>query len=164
MRYWFTPSDRGSSGRSNYGRTRNNIRIEDARLQQSWTIRTPLRAAQEVEDGLTGYLKAQEAETFARTQRGTPNARSIGDAAAPRGRRRLSACWMRSASLREENTRQTRSSIATTHPLYKALGGGGRYEMAVICDRMREERTTNQLGRPVFRHTAPVKTGINVKR
>jgi len=46
----------------NYGRLRNNVRIQDARFQQLVTAYqlTVLGAAREVEDALAGYLGAQE--------------------------------------------------------------------------------------------------------
>jgi NodT family efflux transporter outer membrane factor (OMF) lipoprotein len=46
----------------NYGRIRNNVRVQDARFQQSITIyeNVVLNAAREVEDGLLGFLYAQE--------------------------------------------------------------------------------------------------------
>jgi NodT family efflux transporter outer membrane factor (OMF) lipoprotein len=50
----------------NYGRIKNRVRVEDARFQQLAVSyqNTVLRAAQEVEDGLVGFLKAQDARDF----------------------------------------------------------------------------------------------------
>jgi len=50
----------------NYGRLTNNVRVEDARFQQLIVNyqNTVLRAQQEVEDGLVGFLRAQEQEEF----------------------------------------------------------------------------------------------------
>jgi NodT family efflux transporter outer membrane factor (OMF) lipoprotein len=50
----------------NYGRIKNSVRVEDARLQQLAVSyqNTVLKAAQEVEDGLVGFLKAQDARDF----------------------------------------------------------------------------------------------------
>ncbi len=50
----------------NYGRIKNNVRVQDARLQQLLINYqdTVLRAAQEVEDGLVGFLRAQEQVRF----------------------------------------------------------------------------------------------------
>src|SRR4030095_2971613 len=52
----------------NYGRIHNNVRVQDARLQQLLVDyeNTVLRAAQEVEDGLVGVVRSREAEVFAR--------------------------------------------------------------------------------------------------
>jgi outer membrane protein TolC len=46
----------------NYGRLTNNVRVEDARFQQLLATYedTVLRAYQEAEDGLIGFLKTQE--------------------------------------------------------------------------------------------------------
>lgn len=46
----------------NYGRIKNNVRVQDARFQQLITIyeNVVLNAAREVEDGLIGFLRAQE--------------------------------------------------------------------------------------------------------
>ena len=46
----------------NYGRITNNVRAQDARFQQALVNyeNTVLKAAQEVEDALIGFLKAQE--------------------------------------------------------------------------------------------------------
>lgn len=50
----------------NYGRLTNNVRIEDARFQQLLVNyrSTVLKAAQEVEDALTGFLHSQDVLTF----------------------------------------------------------------------------------------------------
>jgi len=46
----------------NYGRIKNNVRVQDARFQQLVVIyqNVILNAAREVEDGLVGFLRAQE--------------------------------------------------------------------------------------------------------
>ena len=50
----------------NYGRIKNQVRVEDARYQQLLVNYedTVLRAQQEVEDALVGFLKTQEQESF----------------------------------------------------------------------------------------------------
>ncbi len=50
----------------NYGRIKNRVRVQDARLQQLVVNyqNTVLRAAQEVEDALVGFLRSQEEEKF----------------------------------------------------------------------------------------------------
>jgi NodT family efflux transporter outer membrane factor (OMF) lipoprotein len=60
----------------NYGRLKNNVRVQDARFQGLIVNyqNTVLRAAQEVEDGLVGFLRSQEevklrADSVAATQR-----------------------------------------------------------------------------------------------
>ena len=130
-----------------YGRTRNRIRVEDARFQQSLVgyQNTVLTAAQEVEDGLIGYLKSQEAAVFA--ENAVTSARRSADLAFVQYRegavdfqRVLDA--MRSLLLEENSLAQTRSAIATDLiSLYKALGGGWelRQGQPVIPDGMRQE-------------------------
>jgi NodT family efflux transporter outer membrane factor (OMF) lipoprotein len=46
----------------NYGRIKNNVRVQDARFQQLVTVyeNVVLNAAREVEDGLVGFLRGQE--------------------------------------------------------------------------------------------------------
>jgi NodT family efflux transporter outer membrane factor (OMF) lipoprotein len=46
----------------NYGRIKNNVRVQDARFQQLVTVyeNVVLNAAREVEDGLLGFLRGQE--------------------------------------------------------------------------------------------------------
>ncbi len=46
----------------NYGRIKNNVRVQDARFQQLITVyeNVVLNAAREVEDGLVGFLRGQE--------------------------------------------------------------------------------------------------------
>lgn len=50
----------------NYGRIKNQVRVQDARFQQLIVNYqdTVLRAAREVEDAMVGFLRAQETEVF----------------------------------------------------------------------------------------------------
>jgi NodT family efflux transporter outer membrane factor (OMF) lipoprotein len=50
----------------NYGRIRNNVRVQDARFQELVVNYqdTVLRAAQEVEDAMVGFLRSQEQAAF----------------------------------------------------------------------------------------------------
>jgi len=131
----------------NYGRISNNVRVQDARLQQLLIDykNTVLKAAQEVEDGLTGYLKAQETVVF--TQNATNGAQRSVELALIQYREGA-ADYQRvldaqRSLLQEENTlAQTRSSIATNLiSLYKALGGGWelRSGQPVVADSTRIE-------------------------
>src|SRR5438067_1274858 len=50
----------------NYGRILNNVRLQDARLQELLTVyqNTVLTAAQDVENGLVTFLRAQQRAQF----------------------------------------------------------------------------------------------------
>ena len=114
----------------NYGRTKNNIRVQDARFQQTLVSyhNVVLKAAQEVEDALVGYLKSQEALVSA--QKAVDAALRSVDLADSQYRegavdyqRVLDA--QRVVLQVENELAQTKSSIATNRiALYKALGGG----------------------------------------
>jgi outer membrane protein TolC len=153
----------------NYGRLKNNVRVEDARLQQSLVAyqNTVLRAAQEVEDGLSGLLGAQEAaasseKAVAGAQRSVELAFIQYREGAVDFQRVLDA--QRSLLQEQNNLARTRSLIATsTIALYKALGGGWelRRGQPFIPDEMKVEmqnRTSwgDLLSQPV--ETEPAKT------
>ena len=137
----------------NYGRTKNQIRIQDARFQELIVNyqNTVLKAAQEVEDSMTGFLNAKLATDS--QSKAVDAARKSVDLAFSQYRegatdyeRVLDA---QRTMLAQENTyAQIRSSVATNLiALYKALGGG--WEMRVgqplIPESMQDEmkRRTN---------------------
>ena len=114
----------------NYGRIKNNVRVEDARFQASLVNYqdTVLRAGQEAEDALAAFLRSQEAEVFARNA--ADAAQQSVDLSFVQYRegavdfqRVLDA---QRSLLQEENTLAGISSSVTTNliALYKALGGG----------------------------------------
>ena len=137
----------------NYGRIENNVRAQDARFQQLLVNyqNTVLKAAQESEDALIGFLKAQEATSF--TQNSVQAAqRSVGIALVQYRegvvdyQRVLDT--QRALLQVEIRLSETRSSIATNLiALYKALGGGWelRQGRPVISESMQAEmqRRTN---------------------
>jgi NodT family efflux transporter outer membrane factor (OMF) lipoprotein len=114
----------------NYGRLTNAVRVEDARFQQSLVNYrdTVVRAAQEVEDALAGYLRSQEALVF--DQKAEIAARRSVELALVQYRegaadyqRVLDA--QRSLLERQNRLAQTNSAVTTNLiALYKALGGG----------------------------------------
>lgn len=114
----------------NYGRIENNIRVQDARFQQLIVNyqNAVLGAAQESEDALIGFLKAQEATAF--TQNSAQAARRSVEIALVQYREGAvdyqRVLDTQRALLQEEiRLTETRSSIATNLiALYKALGGG----------------------------------------
>jgi len=114
----------------NYGRIENNVRVQDARFQQLLVNYhdTVLRAAQEVEDALIGFLKSQEALVF---EQNSVNAAQRSVEIALVQYREGAVDYQRVIDtervlLQEQsNLAQTRSSVATNLiALYKALGGG----------------------------------------
>jgi NodT family efflux transporter outer membrane factor (OMF) lipoprotein len=131
----------------NYGRLENNVRVQDARFQQLLVNYqdTVLRAAQEVEDALIGFLKEQETKVFEQNSV-TAAQRSVEIALAQY--REGAVDYQRvldtqRALLQEEsNLAQTRSSIATNLiALYKALGGGWelRLGQSIIAESTQAE-------------------------
>jgi len=150
----------------NYGRIKNNVRIEDARFQQLLVSYqdTVLRAEQEVEDGMTGFLRSQEAVVFA--QNAADSAQRSVDLAFIQYRegavdfqRVLDA--QRSLLQEQNSLANTRSAVATNLiALYKALGGGWeiRQGQPTVDDANQnemEERTDwgDYFSKPPDRHT-----------
>jgi NodT family efflux transporter outer membrane factor (OMF) lipoprotein len=114
----------------NYGRIKNNVRVEDARFQEVVTTyqNTVLSASQQVEDGIIGYVKAIEATDLQQ-----------GAVIAARRSAELALIQYREGAIdyqrvlladqtllqQETNLVSLRSSAATnTVGLYEALGGG----------------------------------------
>ena len=131
----------------NYGRIRNNIRLQDARFQQLLVDYqdSVLKAAQEVEDGLVGYVKSKEATVF--SERAAEAAQKSVDLSMVQYRegavdyqRVLDA---QRSLLEEENALAQSHSAITTNliSLYKALGGGWevRAGQPVIPEEMIEQ-------------------------
>jgi len=114
----------------NYDRIHNSIRIEDAALQQTVVNyqHAVLKAVQEVDDGLAGFRRSQEAAVFqANAVKAAQRSVELSMVQYREGavdyQRVIDA--QRSLLLQENNLAETRSSIATSYiALYKALGGG----------------------------------------
>jgi hypothetical protein len=118
-----------------YGRIKNQVRVEDARFQQVLVTyqNSVLKASQEVQDGIAGFLKSTEAASI-QQEAVTAARRSVELASvqyldgAVDFQRVLDA--ERSQLQQENNLINLRSSVATNLiSLYKALGGG--WEMSV---------------------------------
>ena len=126
-RFYWQPFD--------FGRIRNQVRVEDARFQQAITTyqNSVLKASEEVDDGIVGFLKTLEA-TSAQQNAVTAARRSV----------ELSSIQYKEGAvdyqrvldsertlLQEENNLVNLRSNAATNviSLYKALGGG--WEMSV---------------------------------
>ena len=114
----------------NYGRISNAVRVEDARFQQSLVAYrdTVLRASQEVEDALAGFLNAQQALVF--EQNAVTSAKRSVELSLVQyreGATDFQRVLDAQRSLLQEQTSgaQQTSSVATNLvALYKALGGG----------------------------------------
>jgi NodT family efflux transporter outer membrane factor (OMF) lipoprotein len=114
----------------NYGRLTNGVRVQDARFQELLVLyrNAVLKAAQEVEDGLVGFLRSQEQTVF--EQRAVTSAlRSVELSlvqyreGASDYQRVLDA--QRSLLQQQNALAQARSSVVTNLvAVYKALGGG----------------------------------------
>jgi outer membrane protein TolC len=113
-----------------YPQLRNNVRVQDARFQQSLVeyVNTVLQAAREVEDGMTGFLRQQDAAAFEQ------NAVTAAESSV-----RLALVQYREGAVdfqrvldsqralldSQNRLASTRSSAVTELiALYKALGGG----------------------------------------
>jgi len=151
----------------NYGRIRNNVRVQDARFQESLVNyqNTVLTAAREVEDALAGFLKSQESA-----------ASEEKSVAAAKRSEELSIVQYREGAVdyqrvldsqrfllqEEDKLAQTRSSIATNLiALYKALGGGwelGRGQPIVAESTQAEMQKRTDWGRLL---PAPVPEKMN---
>jgi outer membrane protein TolC len=114
----------------NYGRLTNGVRVEDARFQQLLVNYRDvvLRAAEEVEDALAGYVNTQEAVTLQQAavtsaERSVQLSLVAYREGATDYQRVLDA--QRSLLTQQNSLAQLTSSVATNLiALYKALGGG----------------------------------------
>jgi NodT family efflux transporter outer membrane factor (OMF) lipoprotein len=114
----------------NYPKILNNVRVQDALYQESLVeyVRVVLTAEQEVEDGLVGYVKEQDAVVFAQNaETAAENAVKIALVQYREGSVDYTRVLDTQRSLFDTQNRlaTTRSAAATNLvALYKALGGG----------------------------------------
>jgi NodT family efflux transporter outer membrane factor (OMF) lipoprotein len=136
----------------NYGRIKNNVRVQDARFEQAVTAyqNTALAAAREVQDGLQGFLRAQETvghleQAVTATDRAVELALEQYRQGATDYTRVLNtqtSLLVQQDSLIDSRGRAISSLVAT----YKALGGGwqlregNNFVRPDVIDAM-EERT-----------------------
>jgi NodT family efflux transporter outer membrane factor (OMF) lipoprotein len=131
----------------NYPKILNGVRVQDARFQQLLFKyqQAVLKAAEEVEDGVAGFLREQEAATFADNAVGAAqNSVRIAMVQYREGavdfQRVLDA---ERALLTTQNRLATVRSAAATQlvALYKALGGGWELERGrpAVTDATRDE-------------------------
>jgi outer membrane protein TolC len=136
-----------------YKRILNNVRVQDARFQQALVdyVNTVITAQQEVEDGMTGYLREQDAAVFAQDAvTAAQQAVKIALVQYREGAVDYTRVLDTQRALLDSMNRQTSAqSAAVTNliALYKALGGGWELRIGnpivndVIEDEMR--RRTN---------------------
>jgi NodT family efflux transporter outer membrane factor (OMF) lipoprotein len=114
----------------NYGRIKNSVRVQDARLQQSLVAyqNSVLNAAREVEDAIAAHLRQREALEF--YGRSAAAARRSVDLALLQYRESIADYQRVLDTQRELNSQeqlyvQSKGEVATSLVvLYKALGGG----------------------------------------
>jgi NodT family efflux transporter outer membrane factor (OMF) lipoprotein len=131
----------------NYGRLTNAVRVEDARLQELLVAYRDavLKAAQEVEDSLIGFVNAQQAVVFEQAavtaaQRSVEISLVQYREGATDYQRVLES--QRSLLEQENGLTQVTSSVATNViALYKALGGGWevREGQPIVPDAVQQE-------------------------
>jgi NodT family efflux transporter outer membrane factor (OMF) lipoprotein len=131
----------------NYGRITNNVRVQDARLQELLIAyqNTVLKAQREVEDNLVAFLKAQERADF--LAKSTAAARKALDLAVLQyreGIRDFTTVLSAQQSLlnEQDNLAVTLGSISSNLVgVYRALGGGWeiREGQELVPSAIREE-------------------------
>jgi outer membrane protein TolC len=133
----------------NYGRIRNRVRVEDARFEQTVVSykNTVLRAWQEVEDALVGFLRSREEAQFL-LESVTASKRSV-DISLLQYREGLVDFQrvldtQRFLTLQSDRWTAVKGSVATNLvAMYKAMGGGWqiRAGQGFIAPMVREEMT-----------------------
>ncbi len=131
----------------NYGRIKNEIRVQDARFQQLQVNyqETVLRAAQEVEDGMVGFLRGQEKAGFL-VHSVAAYKRSV-ELAETQYREGLVDYLLvldnqRSLTAEQDRLIETQGDIALSLiGMYKALGGGWqiRSGQEIVPEEMQQE-------------------------
>ena len=136
----------------NYGRIRNNIRVQDARLQQALiTYReTVIQAAREVEDAMSGYVGAIEQDVI--LAKAVQSAQRSNDLSMLRYREGFSDYQRVLDAQQSLFTQQSRyvtnrgAAVLAVVDLYKALGGGWEihgdtYDVSPETQEEMEQRT-----------------------
>lgn len=131
----------------NYGRLENGVRVQDARFQQLLVAYhdTVLKAAQEVEDALTGFVNSQQGvvndeNAVKSAQRAVEISMAAYTSGAVEYQRVLDA--QRALLERQNELTKVRSSVVTyLIAIYKALGGGWQWSQgqALVPEPMQKE-------------------------
>ena len=136
----------------NYGRIRNNIRFQDARLQQALIAyrETVLQATREVEDAMTSYVGAVEQDGF--LAEAVTSARRSNDLSMLRYQEGFSDYQRVLDAQQSLFAQQGRyvenrgAAVRAVVDLYKAMGGGweihqGRYDVSPETREQMEQRS-----------------------
>jgi NodT family efflux transporter outer membrane factor (OMF) lipoprotein len=136
----------------NYGRIRNNIRVQDARLQQALIAyrETVIQAAREVEDAMAGYVGALEQDRI--LQQAVESAQRSNELSMLRyteGFSDYQRVLDAQQSLFGQQSRYINNrgaAVLAVVDLYKSLGGGweihgGTYNVSPETQQQMEERT-----------------------
>lgn len=114
----------------NYGRIKNNVRVQDARFEQAVTAyqNTALAAAKEVQDGLQGFLRTQEQVGYLdRAVIASARATELALAQYKQGAADYTRVLNTQTSLLQQQDTLTAARgqvISNLVATYKALGGG----------------------------------------
>ena len=133
----------------NYGRLKNNIRVQDARFQQTVVTyqNTVLGAAREVEDAIVGFVRGrQQEEILLRTVEAARRSVDLSLVRYQEGFADYQRVLNAQQSLFSQETRRvtsTRDSVRSLIGLYKALGGGWemRAQRGFVDTSTRDEMT-----------------------
>jgi outer membrane protein TolC len=114
----------------NYGRLRNNIRVQDARFQQTLVNyeNTVIDAAREVEDAITGYVRGQKQQSI--LERGVAAAKRSTEISLLRYQegfsdyQRVLQAQQSLFSQQQRYVTARSDTVRSLTALYKALGGG----------------------------------------
>ena len=136
----------------NYGRIRNNIRVQDARLQQALIAyrETVIQGAREAEDAMTGFVGALEQEGI--LDEAVHSAQRSNDLSMLRYQEGFSDYQRVLDAQQSLFTQQSRyvssrgAAVLAVVDLYKALGGGweihgGSYDVSPETEQEMKQRT-----------------------
>jgi len=136
----------------NYGRIRNNIRVQDARLQQALIAyrETVIQGAREAEDAMTGFVGALEQEGI--LDEAVHSAQRSNDLSMLRYQEGFSDYQRVLDAQQSLFTQQSRyvssrgAAVLAVVDLYKALGGGweihgGSYDVSPETEEEMKQRT-----------------------
>lgn len=134
----------------NYGRIKNDVRVQDARFEQAVTAyqNTALSAAKEVQDGLQGFLRTQEQVDFlSRAVAASERAATLALSQYQQGAADFTRVLNTQTSLLQQQDTLTAARgqvIANLIATYKALGGGwqlregNNFVKPAVLDTMKE--------------------------